>query len=143
MHSCLITVDLFNFVHQGKIIFCGYLFFNVFSKVCIQAYRKFEFYWIFELWVTFPHKIQGIKQIIMMNLLWFFLIFLFYFRKEICDPKNNFTMCPLCDFQCPYWNLYESCSNAIASRMFDNGGTVFFAIFMSFWGKLVLSILIW
>ncbi|XP_076076765.1 anoctamin-1-like isoform X4 [Mytilus galloprovincialis] len=62
-----------------------------------------------------------------------------YPAKEICDPKNNFTMCPLCDFQCPYWNLYESCSNAIASRMFDNGGTVFFAIFMSFWGTLFLE----
>lgn len=62
-----------------------------------------------------------------------------YPAKEICDKTLNFTMCPLCDYQCPYWNLSESCSNAIASRMFDNGGTVFFAIFMSFWGTLFLE----
>ncbi|XP_060085778.1 anoctamin-1-like isoform X2 [Ylistrum balloti] len=58
---------------------------------------------------------------------------------EICDEKNNFTMCPLCDYQCPYWNLHDTCANAKASRIFDNGGTVFFAIFMAFWGTLFLE----
>ncbi|KAJ8314467.1 hypothetical protein KUTeg_006617 [Tegillarca granosa] len=62
-----------------------------------------------------------------------------YPSKEICDPNTNVTMCPLCDFQCPYWNLVEACTHAKASRIFDNGGTVFFAIFMALWGTLFLE----
>ena len=57
------------------------------------------------------------------------------FSKELCDPNNNITMCPLCDVQCPYWQLHEACTHAAASRIFDNGATVFFAIFMSLWGR--------
>ncbi|KAK3096553.1 hypothetical protein FSP39_001223 [Pinctada imbricata] len=62
-----------------------------------------------------------------------------YPAKEVCDPNKNFTMCPLCDFQCPYWDLRASCSHVVISRIFDNGGTVFFAIFMSLWGTLFLE----
>ncbi|PVD28803.1 hypothetical protein C0Q70_11398 [Pomacea canaliculata] len=59
--------------------------------------------------------------------------------KELCDTNVNITMCPLCDTQCPYWFLHEACSHAAASRIFDNGATVFFAIFMSLWGTLFLE----
>ncbi|XP_076467087.1 anoctamin-1-like isoform X3 [Babylonia areolata] len=59
--------------------------------------------------------------------------------KEVCDRSVNITMCPLCDVQCPYWNLYEACGYVSASRLFDNGATVFFAIFMSLWGTLFLE----
>lgn len=59
----------------------------------------------------------------------------FLCSNEVCDKSKNFTMCPLCDFQCPYWKLSAACSHARASRIFDNNATVFFAIFMSFWGK--------
>ncbi|XP_013082997.1 anoctamin-1-like isoform X3 [Biomphalaria glabrata] len=59
--------------------------------------------------------------------------------KELCDPHNNITMCPLCDARCPYWKLSDACSHAKASRIFDNGATVFFAIFMSLWGTLFLE----
>ncbi|KAL5010330.1 hypothetical protein ScPMuIL_012635 [Solemya velum] len=62
-----------------------------------------------------------------------------YPGNEICNPDLNITMCPLCDVQCPYWKLNESCSHAKASRIFDNGATVFFAIFMSLWGTLFLE----
>ncbi|XP_062591688.1 anoctamin-1-like isoform X2 [Saccostrea cucullata] len=62
-----------------------------------------------------------------------------YPANEICDESKNFTMCPLCDYQCPYWKLSAACSHARASRIFDNGATVFFAIFMSFWGTLFLE----
>ena len=44
-------------------------------------------------------------------------------------------MCPLCDYQCGYWKLNASCGDSKYSRMFDNNGTVFFAIFMALWGK--------
>lgn len=62
-----------------------------------------------------------------------------YPANEICDESKNFTMCPLCDYQCPYWKLSAACSHARASRIFDNNATVFFAIFMSFWGTLFLE----
>ncbi|XP_078330446.1 anoctamin-1-like isoform X5 [Crassostrea virginica] len=62
-----------------------------------------------------------------------------YPANEVCDESKNFTMCPLCDYQCPYWKLSAACSHARASRIFDNNATVFFAIFMSFWGTLFLE----
>lgn len=62
-----------------------------------------------------------------------------YPSKEICDTSKNFTMCPMCDFQCPYWFLHDTCNDSKYSRMFDNNGTVFFAIFMSMWGTLFLE----
>ena len=44
-------------------------------------------------------------------------------------------MCPMCDYQCPYWYLHDTCADSKYSRMFDNNATVFFAVFMSLWGK--------
>lgn len=58
----------------------------------------------------------------------------FYFSLEMCDEKQNFTMCPLCDRVCDYWHLSTACGTARASHLFDNPATVFFAIFMSLWG---------
>ncbi|XP_052243649.1 anoctamin-1-like isoform X2 [Dreissena polymorpha] len=62
-----------------------------------------------------------------------------YPSKEVCDPSLNITMCPLCDYQCGYWKINASCNDSKYSRMFDNNGTVFFAIFMSLWGTLFLE----
>ncbi|XP_012941487.1 anoctamin-4 [Aplysia californica] len=58
--------------------------------------------------------------------------------KELCE-SDDIIMCPLCDNHCPYWRLSDACSHARASRVFDNGATVFFAIFMSLWGTLFLE----
>ena len=55
--------------------------------------------------------------------------------KEMCDQQNAFTMCPLCDKSCDYWNLSSACGTAKASHLFDNPATVFFSIFMALWGK--------
>lgn len=55
--------------------------------------------------------------------------------QEMCDQRLNFTMCPLCDSVCDYWQLSSMCSTARASYLFDNHATVAFAIFMSLWGK--------
>lgn len=55
--------------------------------------------------------------------------------QETCDDNLNITMCPLCDAVCDYWRLSSVCSLARATYLFDNGATVFFAIFMSLWGK--------
>uniref|UniRef100_A0A665UI15 Anoctamin n=1 Tax=Echeneis naucrates TaxID=173247 RepID=A0A665UI15_ECHNA len=54
---------------------------------------------------------------------------------EICDSRNNITMCPLCDRACSYWKLVTACGTARASHLFDNPATVFFSIFMALWGK--------
>ncbi|GFO33377.1 anoctamin, partial [Plakobranchus ocellatus] len=57
--------------------------------------------------------------------------------KEVCSSKS--IMCPLCDAQCPYWRLSEACTHVKVSRLFDNWGTLVFAIFMSLWGTLFLE----
>ncbi|XP_062862580.1 anoctamin-2b [Trichomycterus rosablanca] len=58
---------------------------------------------------------------------------------EMCDEKQNFTMCPLCDRVCDYWHLSTACGTARASHLFDNPATVFFAIFMSLWAVMFLE----
>uniref|UniRef100_A0A8C1MFY2 Anoctamin n=1 Tax=Cyprinus carpio TaxID=7962 RepID=A0A8C1MFY2_CYPCA len=58
-----------------------------------------------------------------------------------CFKSNhlNFTMCPLCDRVCDYWQLSSICSTARASYLFDNHATVGFAIFMSLWAAVFLE----
>nr|XP_036311607.1 anoctamin-2 isoform X2 [Pipistrellus kuhlii] len=59
--------------------------------------------------------------------------------KEMCDQQNAFTMCPLCDKACDYWNLSSACGTARASHLFDNPATVFFSIFMALWATMFLE----
>ncbi|XP_056137369.1 anoctamin-5 [Lampris incognitus] len=61
--------------------------------------------------------------------------------KEICseDIGGNIVMCPLCDKKCAYWKLNSTCHSSWQSHMFDNVGTVFFAIFMGIWVTLFLE----
>ncbi|KAK7912814.1 hypothetical protein WMY93_013025 [Mugilogobius chulae] len=58
---------------------------------------------------------------------------------EICDARNNITMCPLCDRACSYWKLTDACGTARASHLFDNPATVFFSIFMALWAVLFME----
>ncbi|KAA0724123.1 Anoctamin-1 Transmembrane protein 16A [Triplophysa tibetana] len=58
---------------------------------------------------------------------------------EICDPRRNITMCPLCDRVCSYWNLSTACGTARASHLFDNPATVFFSIFMALWAAFFME----
>uniref|UniRef100_A0A7N8XTF7 Anoctamin n=1 Tax=Mastacembelus armatus TaxID=205130 RepID=A0A7N8XTF7_9TELE len=58
---------------------------------------------------------------------------------EMCDDRLNFTMCPLCDGACDFWQLSTACGTARASHLFDNPATVFFAVFMSLWAVLFLE----
>lgn len=54
--------------------------------------------------------------------------------QEICTNSSYIIkMCPLCDHFCDYWDL--TCMQVKTMYLFDNPTTVFFAIFMSFWGK--------
>uniref|UniRef100_A0A8C2A464 Anoctamin n=1 Tax=Cyprinus carpio TaxID=7962 RepID=A0A8C2A464_CYPCA len=59
--------------------------------------------------------------------------------QEMCDERLNFTMCPLCDRVCDYWQLSSICSTARTSYLFDNHATVGFAIFMSLWAAVFLE----
>ncbi|XP_027008995.2 anoctamin-1a isoform X2 [Tachysurus fulvidraco] len=58
---------------------------------------------------------------------------------EICDERNNITMCPLCDRACSYWKLVEACGTARASHLFDNAATVVFSIFMALWATTFME----
>ncbi|XP_017260946.1 anoctamin-5b isoform X2 [Kryptolebias marmoratus] len=61
--------------------------------------------------------------------------------KELCDPAigGSTVMCPLCDKKCPFWKLNSTCLSSWQSHLFDNEGTVFFAIFMGIWVTLFLE----
>ncbi|XP_013888130.1 anoctamin-5 isoform X2 [Austrofundulus limnaeus] len=61
--------------------------------------------------------------------------------KEICDATigGSILMCPLCDRKCPFWKLNSTCLSSWQSHLFDNEGTVFFAIFMGIWVTLFLE----
>lgn len=61
--------------------------------------------------------------------------------QEICAPDKGGTilMCPLCDRKCPFWKLDSTCLSSWQSHLFDNEGTVFFAIFMGIWVTLFLE----
>ncbi|KAM4743800.1 anoctamin-9 isoform 2-T2 [Anableps anableps] len=58
--------------------------------------------------------------------------------KEVCD--SNVTMCPRCDKKCDLWQLSETCTYAKVSHLFDNEGTVAFAMFMAIWATLFLEL---
>ncbi|XP_068128907.1 anoctamin-4 isoform X2 [Hyperolius riggenbachi] len=58
--------------------------------------------------------------------------------REICQA-TNITMCPLCDEYCPYMRLSDSCLYAKVTHLFDNGATVFFAVFMAVWATVFLE----
>ncbi|XP_054916107.1 anoctamin-9 isoform X2 [Poeciliopsis prolifica] len=57
--------------------------------------------------------------------------------KEVCD--SNVTMCPRCDRVCEPLQLSETCTYAKVSLLFDNEGTVAFAMFMAIWATAFLE----
>uniref|UniRef100_A0A3P8YNZ6 Anoctamin n=1 Tax=Esox lucius TaxID=8010 RepID=A0A3P8YNZ6_ESOLU len=58
--------------------------------------------------------------------------------QEICQSGNEYVMCPLCNI-CTYWNLSSICKTFKVGLLFDNGGTVFFSIFMALWAVTFLE----
>ncbi|XP_056244363.1 anoctamin-9 isoform X3 [Seriola aureovittata] len=56
--------------------------------------------------------------------------------KEVCEA--DIVMCPLCD-KCKVWQLSDTCTYAKVSLLFDNNGTVLFAMFMAVWATLFLE----
>ncbi|CAG5957899.1 anoctamin-9 [Menidia menidia] len=56
---------------------------------------------------------------------------------EVCESSRF--MCPLCDNSCKVWKLSDTCTYAKVTILFDNNGTVFFAMFMAIWTTLFLE----
>ncbi|KAH0616784.1 hypothetical protein JD844_028174 [Phrynosoma platyrhinos] len=58
--------------------------------------------------------------------------------KEVCQA-TEIIMCPICDKYCPFMRLSDSCIYAKVTHLFDNGATVFFAVFMAVWATVFLE----
>ncbi|XP_033619758.1 anoctamin-4 isoform X5 [Fukomys damarensis] len=58
--------------------------------------------------------------------------------KEVCRA-TGIIMCPVCDKYCPFMRLSDSCVYAKVTHLFDNGATVFFAVFMAVWATVFLE----
>ncbi|XP_072237165.1 anoctamin-9-like isoform X1 [Leuresthes tenuis] len=58
--------------------------------------------------------------------------------EEVC--KSNITMCPRWDNTSKVWHLSDTCTYAKVSHLFDNEGTVAFAMFMAIWATLFLEL---
>ncbi|KAL4233719.1 Anoctamin-1 [Mactra antiquata] len=131
-------------MNARKLLYDNWAYWRKFHKVQPLEYIR-NYYGskigLYFAWLGFYTQMLVVPSIIG------FIIFIYgvvvmkgsYPSKEICDESLNITMCPLCDYQCPYWKLNASCDDSQYSRMFDNNGTVFFAIFMSLWGTLFLE----
>ncbi|KAL2102962.1 hypothetical protein ACEWY4_002130 [Coilia grayii] len=61
--------------------------------------------------------------------------------KEVCDPEigGKIFMCPRCDKDCTYWRLNSTCETSKDLCIFDNYGTLVFAVFMAIWVTLFLE----
>ncbi|XP_075947042.1 anoctamin-9-like [Anarhichas minor] len=58
--------------------------------------------------------------------------------NEVC--QSSIIMCPRCDKRCPVWHLSDTCTYAKVSHLFDNEGTVAFAMCMAIWATLFLEL---
>ncbi|KAG5263867.1 hypothetical protein AALO_G00269510 [Alosa alosa] len=58
--------------------------------------------------------------------------------REVCD--SDIIMCPRCENSCYVWKLSDTCSYAKVSHLFDNEGTVAFAMFMAIWATMFLEL---
>uniref|UniRef100_A0A8C7GAZ8 Anoctamin n=1 Tax=Oncorhynchus kisutch TaxID=8019 RepID=A0A8C7GAZ8_ONCKI len=112
---------------------------------CISHNRKYygEKIGIYFAWLGFYTEMLFFAAVVGLIC---FLYGLFTFddnvwSKEICSEEigGNIIMCPLCDKTCGYWKLNSTCNSSWQSHMFDNVGTVFFAIFMGIWVTLFLE----
>ncbi|KAJ4947857.1 hypothetical protein JOQ06_009888, partial [Pogonophryne albipinna] len=57
---------------------------------------------------------------------------------EVC--QSSIIMCPRCDKTCFVWQLSDTCTYAKVSHLFDNEGTVAFAMCMAIWATLFLEL---
>uniref|UniRef100_A0AAQ4RYA7 Anoctamin n=1 Tax=Gasterosteus aculeatus aculeatus TaxID=481459 RepID=A0AAQ4RYA7_GASAC len=120
-------------------------FFCFFKEQPLNLIRKYygEKIGIYFAWLGFYTEMLLFAAIV--GTICFIYGFLTYddneWSKEICSEEvgGNIVMCPLCDKKCGYWKLNTTCNSSWQSHLFDNVGTVFFAIFMGIWVTLFLE----
>ncbi|XP_043564623.1 anoctamin-6 isoform X1 [Chiloscyllium plagiosum] len=61
--------------------------------------------------------------------------------QEVCDPEigGRMIMCPQCDRDCSYWRLNITCESSRKLSVFDNYGTLAYAVFMGIWVTVFLE----
>ncbi|XP_041072469.1 anoctamin-6 isoform X2 [Carcharodon carcharias] len=61
--------------------------------------------------------------------------------QEVCDPEigGRMIMCPQCDRECTYWRLNITCQSSRKLSIFDNYGTLVYAVFMGIWVTVFLE----
>ncbi|XP_008310269.1 anoctamin-5 isoform X1 [Cynoglossus semilaevis] len=120
-------------------------FFCFFKEQPLNLIRKYygEKIGIYFAWLGFYTEMLLFAAIV--GTICFIYGFLTYddneWSKEICSAEigGQIIMCPLCDKKCSYWKLNTTCNSSWQSHLFDNVGTVFFAIFMGIWVTLFLE----
>nr|XP_040029524.1 anoctamin-4 isoform X4 [Gasterosteus aculeatus aculeatus] len=98
--------------------------------------EKIGLYFAWLGWYTgmlFPAALVGL----LVFLYGFFTLEHCQVSKEICQATD--IMCPICDQYCPYLRLSDSCIYAKVTHLFDNEGTIFFAVFMAVWATVFLE----
>uniref|UniRef100_K7FFN9 Anoctamin n=1 Tax=Pelodiscus sinensis TaxID=13735 RepID=K7FFN9_PELSI len=100
--------------------------------------EKVALYFAWLGWYTYILLLAAVPGIFL------FLYGIFHFNssqvsKEICEA-NTTIMCPLCDQKCPFWQLSDTCTYAKVTHLFDNEGTVFFAVYMALWATVFLEL---
>ncbi|KAK2853431.1 hypothetical protein Q5P01_006092 [Channa striata] len=109
-----------------------------FSDVKCYFGEKVALYYLWLDWYTkllIPAAILGVVV---------FLYGLAFFNtnpliKEVCN--SSIIMCPRCDSnKCQVWQLSDTCAYAKVSHLFDNEGTVAFAMFMAVWATVFLEL---
>ncbi|RVE71756.1 hypothetical protein OJAV_G00054720 [Oryzias javanicus] len=120
-------------------------FFSFFKEQPLNLIRKYygEKIGLYFAWLGFYTEMLFFAAVV--GTLCFVYGFLTYddneWSKEICSDEigGHIVMCPLCDKKCGFWKLNTTCNSSWQSHLFDNVGTVFFAIFMGIWVTLFLE----
>ncbi|XP_077177369.1 anoctamin-9 isoform X2 [Paroedura picta] len=100
--------------------------------------EKVALYFAWLRWYTYVLLIAAVPGIILV--IYGFMNFnSSQVSKEIC-AANTTIMCPLCDQKCPFWPLSDTCTYAKVTHLFDNEGTVLFAVFMALWATVYLEL---
>nr|XP_056707955.1 anoctamin-9 [Euleptes europaea] len=100
--------------------------------------EKVALYFAWLHWYTYVLLIAAVPGIILV--IYGFISFnSSQVSQEICAAKTTI-MCPLCDQKCPFWPLSDTCTYAKLTHLFDNEGTVLFAIFMALWATVYLEL---
>nr|XP_044605867.1 anoctamin-9 isoform X3 [Equus asinus] len=116
---------------------------NMFHKQPIDEIRdyfgeKVALYFAWLGWYTYmlvPAAVVGV----LIFLSGFALFDTSQISKEICEAHDIF-MCPRGDHSRKYHRLSDTCTFAKLTHLFDNDGTVLFAIFMAVWATVFLEI---